>query len=198
MLEGSEQRGISESLVGTGAERAAPYIVPHHQSLLDVSQAILQHRDLAGLFRDLAVRLRAIVPFDFLNLVLYDAANNTMRLHILESSTEVEPHVPEMEFPAQDSPSGWVYVHQEPLVIADVNKETRWPKIMEVLKQNRVIGSCWFPLTTAQHRLGALMFGFVSGGPLESELEFMPQISGQVAVAVDNTLNFENAEKYQR
>jgi formate hydrogenlyase transcriptional activator len=194
MLARSEQSGISEPKVGS---ESAGSQVATHQSLLDVSQAILQHQDLAGLFRDLAVRLRAIVPVDFLNLVLYDAANNTMRLHILESSTEVEPHVPEMEFPAQDSPSGWVYVHQEPLVIADVNKETRWPKIMEVLKQNRVIGSCWFPLTTAQHRLGALMFGFVAGGPLESQLEFMRQISGQVAVAVDNTLNFENAEKYQ-
>ncbi len=136
-----------------------------HQSLLDVSQAILQHRDLAGLFRDLAVRLRAIVPFDFLNLVLYDAASNTMRLHILESTTGVEPQVPEMEFPPEDSPSGWVYVHQEPLVIPDVNTETRWPKIMDVLKRNRVISSSWLPLTTAQHRLGALMFGFGSGAP---------------------------------
>src|ERR1700733_4755083 len=198
MLAGSEQRGISESPVGTGAERAAPYIVPHHQSLLDVSQAILQHRDLAGLFRDLAVRLRAIIPVDFLNLVLYDAASNSMRLHILESTTDLEPDVPEMEFPPDESPSGWVYVHQEPLVIPDINRETRWPKIMDVLKRNRVSSSSWLPLTTAQHRLGALMFGFVSAGPLDSQLDFMRQVSAQVAVAVDNTLNFENAEKYQR
>src|SRR3984885_10605119 len=198
MLAGSEQRGISESPVGTGAERAAPYIVPHHQSLLDVSQAILQHRDLAGLFRDLAVRLRAIIPVDFLNLVLYDAASNSMRLHILESTTDLEPDVPEMEFPPDESPSGWVYVHQEPLVIPDINRETRWPKIMDVLKRNRVSSSSWLPLTTAQHRLGALMFGFVSAGPLDSQLYFMRQVSAKVAVAVDNTLNFENAEKYQR
>ena len=183
MLARSEQSGISE---------------PHHQSLLDVSQAILQHRDLNGLFRDLAVRLRAIVPFDFLNLVLYDAATNTMRLHILETATGIEPHVPEMEFSPEESPSGWVYVHQEPLVIPDVNEETRWPKIMEVLKRNHMLSSSWLPLTTAQHRLGALMFGFGSGGPLESQLDFMRQVSAQVAVAVDNTLNFENAEKYQR
>ena len=121
-----------------------------------------------------------------------------MRLHILESTSEVEPHVPEMEFPPDDSPSGWVYVHQQPLVIPDVNQETRWPKIMDVLKRNRVVSSCWLPLTTAQHRLGALMFGFVAGGPLESQLDFMRQVSAQVAVAVDNTLNFEKAEKYQR
>jgi formate hydrogenlyase transcriptional activator len=193
MLARSEQSGISEPQIGNAGSASAT-----HQSLLDVSQAILQHRDLAGLFRDLAVRLRAIVPFDFLNLVLYDAATNTMRLHILESTTGVEPHMPEMEFPPEDSPSGWVYVQQQPLVIADVNQETRWPKIMEVLKRNRVVSSSWLPLTTAQHRLGALMFGFGSGQPLESQLDFMRQVSAQVAVAVDNTLNFENAEKYQR
>jgi formate hydrogenlyase transcriptional activator len=210
MLARSEQSGISESSVGTqdarpdtsrsGSEvfESAGSQSATHQSLLDVSQAILQHRDLAGLFRDLAVRLRAIVPFDFLNLVLYDAATNTMRLHILESTTEVEPHVPEMEFPPEDSPSGWVYVHQAPLVIANVNQETRWPKIMDVLKRYQILSSAWLPLTTAQHRLGALMFGFTSGGPLESQLDFMRQVSAQVAVAVDNTLNFEQAEKYQR
>ena len=198
MLARSEQSGISEPQVGKGARPIGLQSLPHHQSLLDVSQAILLHRDLAGLFRELAARLRSIVPFDFLNLVLYDPASNTMRLHILESAAGIEPHVPEMEFPPEESPSGWVYVHQEPLVIPDVNRETRWPKIMEVLKRNRVVSSSWLPLTTAQHRLGALMFGFISGGPLESQLDFMRQVSAQVAVAVDNTLNFENAEKYQR
>src|ERR1700733_11806025 len=154
MLARSEQSGVSDPRAESeraGSERTgSPSVevqsagsqIATHQSLLDISQAILQHRDLAGLFRDLAVRLRAIVPFDFLNLVLYDAATNTMRLHILESTTQVEPDVPEMEFPAEDSPSGWVYVHQEPLVIPDVNEETRWPKVMEVLKRNRVISSC--------------------------------------------------------
>src|ERR1700733_10158264 len=194
MLARSEQSGISEPVVGV--ESAGAQNVHHHQSLLDVSQAILQHRDLDGLFRDLAVRLRAIVPFDILSLVFYDAASNTMRLHILEST--VEPHVPEMEIPADESPSGWVYFHQEPLVIPDVNEEARWPKIMEVLKRNRIVSSVWLPLTTAQHRLGTLMFGFVSGGPVESQLDFMRQVTAQVAVAVDNTLNFEKAEKYQR
>ena len=66
MLASSEQSGISEPQVGTSA---APQSLSHHQSLLDVCKAILQHRDLAGLFVNLPTRLRAIVLFDFLNLV---------------------------------------------------------------------------------------------------------------------------------
>jgi formate hydrogenlyase transcriptional activator len=194
MLARSEQSAISEpGPASKDDSRSAT-----HKSLLDVSQAILQHRDLSGLFRDLVALLRTILPFDFLNLVLHDADSNTMRLHILESTTGIEPDVPEMEFPQEDSPSGWVYLHQEALVIPDIHQEPRWPKIMDLLSRNHVISCCWLPLTTAQHRLGALMFGFGSGKPLESQVDFMRQITAQVAVAVDNTLNFEKAEQYHR
>src|SRR5579883_65162 len=169
-----------------------------HQSLLDVSQAILQHRDLNGLFRDLASRLHSILRFDFLNLILHDPDNNVMRLHILTSATGADREIPAVEYSPEESPSGWVFLHQEPLVIPDVRKEGRWPAIMKLLEQNQVVRSCWLPLTTAQHRLGALVFGFSSDGHSDSQLPLMRQIAAQVAVAVDNTLNFEKAEKFQQ
>ncbi len=169
-----------------------------NQSLLDVSQAILQHRDLSGLFRDLSSRLHAVLHFDFLNLILHDPVRNIMRLHILESTTGSTPEVPDLEFSPEDSPSGWVFLHQKPLVIADIHVETRWPAIMQLLLRNNIVTSCWLPLTTAQHRLGALVFGFGSPIDAESQLEFMLQVAAQVAVAVDNTLNYEKAEKYQQ
>ena len=169
-----------------------------YQSLLDVSQAILQHRDLAGLFRDLSSRLRSILRFDFLNLILHDATRNTMRLHILETTTGSAPDVPHLEFAPEQSPSGWVFLHQKPLVISDVQREERWPEIMQLLKGNDIVTSCWLPLTTAQHPLGALVFGFRTVMDVEPQLDFMLQVAAQVAVAVDNTLNYENAEHYQQ
>jgi formate hydrogenlyase transcriptional activator len=168
-----------------------------YQSLLDVSKAILQHRDLAGLFRDLASRLRSILPFDFLNLVLHNPATNTMRLHILETTTGATVETPQIELAPEESPSGWVFLHQEPLVIPDVRLETRWPNVMELLLRNNIVTSCWLPLTTAQHRLGALVFGFGPAPSVEKQLDLMRQIAAQVAVAVDNTLNFEKVEKYR-
>ena len=169
-----------------------------YQSLLDVSQAILQHRDLAELFRDLSSRLHAVLRFDFLNLILHDPARNIMRLHILETTRDSTPTVPDQEFTPDESPSGWVFLQQQPLVIADVRREDRWPEIMQLLLRNNIVTSCWLPLTTAQHRLGALVFGFGSPIDVESQMDLMLQIAAQVAVAVDNALNSEKAEKYQR
>jgi formate hydrogenlyase transcriptional activator len=169
-----------------------------YQSLLDVSQAILQHRDLAELFRDLSNRLHAVLRFDFLNLILHDPTRNIMRIHILETTTGSTPDVPDLEYPLDASPSGWVFLQQKPLIIADVQREDRWPSIMRLLLQNNIVTSCWLPLTTAQNRLGALVFGFGAPVDIESQMDFMLQIAAQVAVAVDNTLNSERAEKYQR
>jgi formate hydrogenlyase transcriptional activator len=169
-----------------------------YQSLLDVSKAILQHRDLAGLFHDLSTRLRSVLRFDFLNLVLHESSTNTMRLHILETAREGRVEAPHLELTPEESPSGWVFLHQQPLVIPDVRTETRWPSVMELLRHRDILTSCWLPLTTAQHRLGALVFGFGSAIAAEEQLDIMQQVAAQVAVAVDNTLNFEKAEKYQR
>jgi len=168
-----------------------------YQSLLDVSQAILQHRGLEELFRDLSTRLRSVVPFDFLNLVLYDERTKTMRLHILGTS-EAAADTPKVELAPEESPSGWVYLHQEPLVIPDVRTEKRWPSVMRIIRQNNIVTSCWLPLTTAQHRLGALVFGFRSSAEVDSQMSFMRQVSAQVAVAVDNTLNYEKAQQFQQ
>jgi len=158
------------------------------QSLLDVSATILQHRDLSPLFRSLAPQLRSVLPFDFIALILHDAAHGRMRLHVLESNESSEP--PRVELPVEESPAGWVLTHQQPLIVRDIHAETRWPVVMNIMYENGVETCCFLPLTTAHRRLGALSFGYLHAHEITArELEFMGRVSAQVAVAVDNSLN---------
>src|SRR5438445_12188653 len=55
------------------------------QALLEVAEAIALHRDLGELFHALAGRLHRVVQFDYLNLVLHDAARTVIRQHFLET-----------------------------------------------------------------------------------------------------------------
>jgi formate hydrogenlyase transcriptional activator len=160
------------------------------QSFLEVSRTILQHRDLAPLFRSLAPQLRSVLSFDFMTLVLHNPATDRMHLHVLEA--EAPADVPRVDQPIDQSPAGWVLIHQQPLIVDDVAHETRWPAVMEILRANGVANSCFLPLTTAHRRLGALGFGFLHAHHIdEAELEFMGRVAAQVAVAVDNSLNAE-------
>jgi len=169
-----------------------------HQALLEVAEAIAQHRDLGELFHDLAQRLHRLVQFDYLNLVLHDASHQVMRLHILETSqpTRIQPG---LEFPISETPAGWVWETQQPFLVADIEQEARYPAVTQMLKQEQVKAFCLLPLTTAQRRLGALGFGRrVAHRYAGAEVEFMQQVAKQVAVAVDNALNYQSAQTYQQ
>ena len=168
------------------------------QALLEVAEAIALHRDLGELFHDLAGRLHRVVQFDYLNLVLHDTARNVMRLHILETSqpTRVRPG---LELPVGETPAGTVWETQQPLVVADIEQESRYPTLLQTLRQEQVKSFCMLPLTTAHRRLGALGFGrTVLHRYSDTEVEFMQQVARQVAVAVDNALNYRSAQAYQQ
>jgi formate hydrogenlyase transcriptional activator len=167
------------------------------EALLEVAESISQHRDLAALFHDLAERLHSVVDFDFLTLVLHDAARNVMRLHILETRLPT-PVKTGSETPMEGHPSGWVWQTQQPFVVSDTEEDRRFPDFLQRLKEVGVRSLAMVPLTTAQRRLGAMGFGrLVPQGITEAEVQFMLRAASQVAVAVDNALNYETSQAYQ-
>ena len=168
------------------------------EALLEVSEAIAQQHDLKALFHQLAVRLHSVLQFDFLGLVLHDPSKNTMRLHVLETRESTDPP-PSHELSIEDSPAGWVWQDQQPFVSLDTAKDARYPSFMQRLQDVGVHTIAIVPLTTAQHRLGAIGFGrYVPQGMTEVEIAFMKRVAAQVAVAVDNVINLEAAQAYQQ
>jgi formate hydrogenlyase transcriptional activator len=121
-----------------------------------------------------------------------------MRLHILETRIPGEKHAGN-EVPIEETPSGLVWQTQQPYAIPDIDQETRFPQFLQRLRQYNVRSMAIIPLTTAQHRLGTLCFGrVVPQRVTDSELQFMQRVASQVAVAVDNALNIESSQAYQK
>ena len=87
--------------------------------MLAVCEAIVSHRELPALFHELGGRLRQVVSFDYLSMVLHEAANNTMRLHLLEAAEPV-PGPLVIVLSVEDDPAGLVWQSQQSLVTASV------------------------------------------------------------------------------
>ena len=166
------------------------------EALLEVSEAIAQQRDLPALFHDLATRLHSVVDFDFLTLILHDPTRNVMRLHILETEHPTDAPIGK-DLPVDGHPSGWVWQRQEAFVVNDTQEELRYPEYMAALREKGVRAFALVPLTTAQRRVGAMGFGRMVPDGVQ-ELPFMQRVASQVAVAVDNALNLESSQAYQR
>jgi formate hydrogenlyase transcriptional activator len=168
------------------------------EALLEVSEAIAQQRDLPALFHDLAERLHSVIEFDFLTLVLHDAARNVMRLHILEAR-EPRDKLIGTEHAVESHPSGYVWQTQQPFVVNDMEEEARYPDFLPRLRSLGVKSVAMVPLTTARRRLGAMGIGSTLQRSMSAaELQFIQRVASQVAVAVDNALNFEASQTYQR
>ncbi|MDE3036819.1 MAG: GAF domain-containing protein, partial [Nitrospirota bacterium] len=172
--------------------------VDRYGALLEVTEAIAAHRDLAALCRDLARRLPAVVRFEYVGFLLHDPSRNVMRVHVLETS-DARTLPSGMELPVAESAGGWVWAHQQPLIVPCLKDETRFPKGLAILRDIGVASLGMFPLTTAVRRLGAMGFGSLTPCAFgDAELAFLEQITKQVAVAVDNVLNHEAVQASQQ
>jgi formate hydrogenlyase transcriptional activator len=163
-----------------------------YQALLGVSSAIVAHRDLGILFHDLAGRLQQVVRFDYLTLVLHDAATDTMRMHVLEPP---EPKAVAIVLPPEDDPAGFVWQIQQPLITFSIAELKRWPRLLERVQSYGVQSYCWLPLTTARLRLGTLVLASKQVSTYDTaDVGFLQHVANQVAVAVENALAFQEIE----
>lgn len=169
-----------------------------YRALLDVSASIAAHHDLTELFRTLAQRLPQVLTFSSIVLGLHDPSKNVMRLQALENLRPM-PVSPGLEFPVEDVPGGWVWQHQQPLVCTNLEEETRFPKVIPIIRQAGIRSLCIVPLTTARRRLGAMGVGSLENHHYgQAEIDFLQLVAKQVAVAIENTLNFERAQQAEK
>src|SRR5262245_21695838 len=164
-----------------------------HDALLDISDVICTYRDLPTLFHHLAARLRKVVEFDYVVLMLHDPAIDKLRVHILEILLPNPPSAP-MTTGIDEGAAGWVFSNQEYSVLASVDDETRFPDSITRLNSLGVKSSCYLPLTTPQQRLGTITSGSATatGQFPETTMPFLQRVANQVAIAVDNARNFDS------
>ena len=168
-----------------------------YEALIRVSQAIGAHRDPKDLFGAMAGELRRCIQFDGIVVAQYDQASNEILWHTCQLCEEEGPVAPP-PIPPEQTVTKWVYERQEPLVIPSLQSETRFPGMMSFLAERGFESACVLPLTTAHRRIGS--FGVASkraDAYSREEVRFLTLVAGQMALAIDDALNFEASRTAQ-
>ena len=161
------------------------------EALLEVAESIAQHRDLAALFHDLAERLHCCRGTSISSRLCFMTPSATSCACTFLETRLPTPAKTGSETPMDGHPSGWVWQSQQPFVVSDTEEDHRFPDFLARLREVGVRSLAMVPLTTAQPLLGAMGFGrLVPQGITEAEVQFMQRAASQVAVAVDNALNY--------
>ncbi len=159
-----------------------------YQALFELSQSIADHSDLESLCEGLAQALRRIVEFERFALMLHDPEANIMRVHgVVEGHTATREV--ELTLPLERTPAGWVLTNQQPLMIPNLQRETRWPEFIGILCSKQLVSLTLVPLTTGNRRLGVLGFGGNAEYSISAtELAFMQRVASEFAVSVESYL----------
>src|SRR5882762_3754419 len=177
---------------GTIQRAAQKVLTERYEALLRVSQNLISIRSSEELFRLLARELRAVVNFYVMGVGIYDEKAHEVRLTSYGESgdsLQVPKLAPEETF------TWWVYQHQQPLIIPSLDAETRFRAVVEMLKNRGVRSVCALPLTTVHRRLGGLAVGSIEADAYSrEEVSFLSLVANQVALAVDDALNFDASQ----
>src|SRR5258705_8973909 len=176
---------------GTVQRAAEKALTERYEALLRVSQTLISIRSSEELFSVLARELRGVVNFYVMGVGIYDESAHEIRL-----TSYGEPGDP-LQVPQlapEETFTWWVYQHQQPLIIPSLDAETRFPAVAEMLKNRGVRSVCVLPLTTVHRRLGGLAFGSLEVDAYSrEEVGFLSLVANQVALAVDDALNFDTS-----
>src|SRR5579863_6980626 len=159
-----------------------------YEAVLSLSRSIAGRTDLEALLSGVRESLRRIVRFDHLGRILHDPESGAMQGHILNEPGN--PVIASLRMPVVADPAGWVWLNQRPLILSNLDAETRWPEF--VGRARTEFGLSTFilvPLTAGENRLGA--FGFSSVAPYEpapAEMDFLERVATEFAVAVEGFL----------
>jgi formate hydrogenlyase transcriptional activator len=160
--------------------------VQRYAALLEMADVLSRHHEPSDLFRALAPSLRAVVPFDFLNFALYDPAGHAMRLHVWHGGDW--PTAPQ-QVAVNRAAEGWVWEQQQSLTIDDLERETKFERGIEWLRDYELRSYCAVPLTSPQTQLGALGFGSKRPHAFSShQVRYLQRLADIVALCVDKTL----------
>jgi formate hydrogenlyase transcriptional activator len=157
------------------------------RALLGVAEAVAAQPDPQKLLRQIAAHLRAVVPFDFLGVLLHDPASDVLRLSVFVSGDGDAGPRRCLIISPDESPSWSVWQTQQPMLVQDLASiADQYPAMWPVWGELGMRSAYYLPLGTARRRLGVVYFGSRRPHAYPAEgVDLFRFAAQQVAVAVE-------------
>jgi formate hydrogenlyase transcriptional activator len=162
-----------------------------YRTLLEITNALVANLTREALFAAIAAALRRVVSFERTAIFLHDPARDVLRLFVLESSLPSSHFVVGLEVPSTESHVGLVFQHQRPFVRQDLEREHQYSAETQALADG-VRSFAIVPLVVRARCIGTLAAASTRVGQYsEADVAFLQEVAGQVAVAIENMLAYE-------
>src|SRR5215471_9981380 len=173
--------------------------------LLEITRSVTSRLDLRQVVEALSTNLFRVMQCDVSALLLADSESGALRVTTLYNPDARGPFREGSLVPRNSSISGQVLRKGKTILIDSFEQVRDDPEIYRnpdgqsvyesVVKEGLKTG-CYLPLTGRDRVLGVLMLCRRSDNPFEKDdVILLEQVASQVAIAVENTLEYEKATK---
>ena len=165
-----------------------------YESLIRIAASVRSQKEPRGLFQLLVHELGQVIQFDA--IAQYDEGSNKVDWHM--GSACRTPDCSPSEINKDETLAAWVYRNQETVTLSTLDRETRFPASIGIMRQAGLQSVCAFPLSTAHRRLGSLVIASVRRDAYSpEEVRFCSLVADQIALAMDDAINFRAVQRAQ-
>jgi formate hydrogenlyase transcriptional activator len=190
-----------DSLVDTDRTQVSSSRLPSDRArvLLEINNAVVSHLDLAAVLKAVSDCLRKEIKHDFAALALYDAEANQLRLHALDFPHDQDFLKKGQLIPLVGTPAALAFSSRKTVLRHRVDHNEFTADIMKLAAARGIQSGCAVPLICHDKIVGSMALASLRESAFtDDDAELLTQIGVQVAIAVDNALNFEKTRLAQR
>ncbi len=178
---------------GAAFEGDASAEIKKYRLLLKITELVVRAQNLPAAFHEFAPPVLALTGGELLNLSLHDQRRDCMQTLYCKKNKEIGEFAP---LPVDESATGWVWKHQEPVAIPDVERENRFPVCVPVLLNHGVRSYIALPLSSPSNHFGALGLGKKTPEiPTDEEVEFLSRVATIGALVLEKDRAYSALEE---
>ena len=179
--------------------RGAHLVRDRARVLLEINNAVVKHLDLGQVLKSVSDCLRREMKHDYAALALYNADKHELRLHALEFPSGMDFMKKGQLIPLDGTPASLAFATRKPVLRHQPDFQSFTHPIMKQAYASGIKSGCAVPLLCHDKIVGSMMIASLQESAFtDDDADLLVQIGAQVAIAVENSLNFENARKAER
>lgn len=161
------------------------------KALLETTNALNSRLDGKAIFSAITEAVRAIIHHDYMALALLTPAGDQLRFIALDFAPRGEGAPLDEPIRLDGSAARIALDRGVPFRLDRSNAGQFGPQAQAIFESWGTVESWVFPLITRNRRIGVLNVGAQAAGAISpDDVEFLSQVAGQVAIALDNMLAF--------
>ena len=163
------------------------------QLLLKLTNSITSNLELKDVLRGIAANVREVMRCDAATILLPGAEPGTFRNHAVDFPGS-KGFLKEQQIvtPGEDSPPRRAFETMKPVISTNPAGGHPYSHARKIASQEGLKTACFIPLVNHGRALGIMVLARGTENAFtEEDVEFLSQAAGQIAIAIENALAFE-------